>query len=190
MKLALGVPLAPFLDDDFSLLRGTLDDVHWTPQLNSHLILRLLGNINARPLLDDIDYELRKLVWEPFSIHFQQVYHRPGSHDDRLVTCPSPSDPLSQLQRNVEKRLRAATCAPVRQRFHPETTLGYVSPGRETDIIPWIQRHNLFKSQPLVVDRLELVELFGQHETLSCHAVEAYGCYGQALPLPAFNEVF
>lgn len=190
MKLALGVPLSPFLDHDFSLLRGTLDDVRWTPQQNTLLVLRSLGDINARPLLDDIDDELQKLVWEPFSLYFQQVFHRPGPHDDRLVTCPAPSDPLSHLQRNVERRLRAATCTPVRQRFHPETTLGYVAPGREIDIVPWIQRHNLFKSQPLTVDRLELVELFGQHDTLSFHGVETYGCYGQGRPLPAFNNIF
>lgn len=190
MKLSLGLPLTPFLDSDFSLLRGTLGDVRWVPQGSAFLCLRSLGEVTSRPLLDEIDYELSQLTWEPFHIVFQHVYHRLGNNDDRLTTQPIPHASLDHLYRNIERRLRAASCVPNRQRFQPETPLGFLEPGRERDTMPWIQRHNLFRSQPLTVDRLTLVEVFGHNESFSYRPLETYSCYGQAFPLPEYDDSF
>ncbi|MXV44168.1 hypothetical protein GS501_03745 [Saccharibacter sp. 17.LH.SD] len=191
MKLAIGLPTASLIDDDLSLLRGTLNDVHWVSNKHGIILLQSLGQVDRYHLIEDIGLALSTITWSPFTIKLQQILHHQGHEKDRLTSPVMPNDDLTHLQKRIASRLKAADCPPSSLKtLSPELTLGYLLPDRHHDVIPWIQRHNLFSSQPIRVDHICLIEQFGYNETLPFQVLETYSCYGQRMDPSLFSDEF
>lgn len=174
MKLSLFLTLPPTLQAELGLLRGSLDDVHWTPAERSLIPLQHLGRITSRPEMEELDMALSRLHWEPFSLTLHQVGHQMGETEDRLTVGVTPQQPLVALQKRLASALRRAGFPPPRRPAVPELTIGRLPPASPTDLIPWIQRHNLFHSSSMTVDHVSLMEVIPAGNEKQYRLLETY----------------
>lgn len=188
MKLVVGLPLSPVLDNDLSLLRGTLENVTWPSLHHNFLIFSKLNDITDRYTLAELDHALSKITWAPFSIHFQHVFHRIDSHEDRITTRAFPAEPLIHLQKKIDNCLNKLGCHSPHHVFYPEITLGFLPGGQFERITPWIQRHNLFHTQSLTVHQFVLLEEVKHHHDIFFQHLEIYEHHGQKYYHPINDE--
>ncbi|OOL19501.1 hypothetical protein AL01_00460 [Bombella intestini] len=158
MNLSLAITLSSTLQAELGLLRGSLDDVHWTPAEQSLIPLQHLGHLSSRHELEELDMALSHLRWEPFPLALHQVAHQMGDVEDRLTVGVTPQQPLLTLQKRLATALKRVGLSLPRRTVVPELTVARLAPASPTDLIPWIQRHNLFHSSEMVVDHISLVE--------------------------------
>ena len=158
MKLSLALTLSPTLQAELGLLRGSLDDVHWIPAEQCLIPLHHLGQLTSRHDMEELDMALSHLRWEPFTFALHQVSHQMGETEDRLTVGVTPQQPLIALQKRLASTLRRAGFSPARRTVVPELTIARLPPASPTDLIPWIQRHNLFHSSDMTVDHIVLTE--------------------------------
>ncbi|PHI97317.1 hypothetical protein BG621_00560 [Parasaccharibacter apium] len=165
MSFLLALPLSATMQDELNVLRDSLDEVRWLPPAHCMIPLYTLGRITARHALEELDATLSHLHWEPFSITLQEVGHHLGDVEDTLSVGITPKQALITFQKKLSTLLRRAGFAPSRRPFIPAMTIARLDPAAPTDLMTWVQRHNLFRSSPMMVDRLYLMEhLFSQGE--------------------------
>ena len=158
MRLFVALDLSPAQREALALLRGTLPGVQWVPSENYHLALRFIGEITDRYVMGEIDLALSRLSWKPFDISFSGAGLREGVTADSLTIGIERSSALETLQAQVEKTLRKAGCPPAKRRFQPSVTLGHLATSQRADAARWVQRHNLFRSEPMPVEHVTLFE--------------------------------
>lgn len=158
MNLSLAITLSSTLQAELGLLRGSLDDVHWTPAEQSLIPLQHLGPLSSRHQLEELDMTLSHLRWAPFPLALHQVAHQMGDMEDRLTVGVTPQQPLLALQKRLATTLSRAGFPSPRRTLVPELTVARLAPASPTDLIPWIQRHNLFHSSEMMVNHISLME--------------------------------
>ncbi len=158
MNLSLAITLSSTLQAELGLLRGSLDDVHWIPAEQSLIPLQHLGHLSSRHQLEELDMTLSHLRWEPFPLALHQVAHQMGDMEDRLTVGVTPQQPVLALQKRLATTLGRAGFPSPRRTVVPELTVARLAPASPTDLIPWIQRHNLFHSSEMMVDHISLME--------------------------------
>ncbi|MFT9299185.1 MAG: 2'-5' RNA ligase family protein, partial [Gluconobacter sp.] len=114
--------------------------------------------ITQRFLGGPTERALSRLSWKPFDISFSGAGLREGMTADSLTIGIERSAALETLQAQVEKTLRKAGCAPAKRRFQPSVTLGHLATTHRADAARWVQRHNLFRSEPMPVEHVTLFE--------------------------------
>ncbi|MCL1514736.1 MULTISPECIES: 2'-5' RNA ligase family protein [Acetobacteraceae] len=183
MNLSLALTLSPTIQAELGLLRGSLDDVRWSPAEQCLIPLQPLGHLNSRHEMKELDMTLSHLRWEPFSLALHQVGHQMGEMEDRLTVSLTPQAPLLALQKRLASTLRRAGLSLPRRAVVPEVTIAWLEPASPTDLIPWIQRHNLFHSSEMTVDHISLVEHLPSGTGPHLQILEAYPAQpGLALP--------
>lgn len=158
MFLSLAITLPSTIQAELGLLRGSLSDVHWLQAEQSLIPLQSLGHITSRHQLEELDIALSHFRWKPFPLALYQVAHQMGETEDRLTVGTTPQQPLLALQKRLSSTLRQAGFPSPRRPVVPELTIAHLPPASPTDLIPWIQRHNLFHSSEMMVDHITLLE--------------------------------
>ncbi|MCX5615575.1 2'-5' RNA ligase family protein [Bombella sp. TMW 2.2559] len=185
MKLSLALTLSPTIQAELGLLRGSLTDVHWTPAEQCMIPLHALGQMTSRHDMEELDLTLSHFHWAPFTLSLHQVSHQMGEMEDRLTVGVTPQQPLTALQKRLISALRRTGFPPSRRPPVPELTIARLAPASPTDLIPWIQRHNLFHSSGMMVDHISLVEHLPAGGEMHCHVLETYPTGPDLLsPLP------
>jgi len=158
LRLFVALDLSPAQREALALLRGSLPGVQWVPSENYHLTLRFIGEITDRYVMEEIDLALSRLSWKPFNVSFHGADLREGMTADSLMIGIERSEALTTLQTQVESVLRRAGCAPAKRRFQPSVTLGHLATTQRADAARWVQRHNLFRSEPMPIHHVTLFE--------------------------------
>lgn len=174
MNLSLAITLSSTLQAELGLLRGSLDDIHWTPAEQSLIPLQHLGHLSSRHQLEELDMALSHLRWEPFPLALHHVAHQMGDVEDRLTVGVTPQQPLLTLQKRLATALNRVGFPPSRRTVVPELTIARLAPASPTDLIPWIQRHNLFHSSEMMVDHISLMEHLPSSSGTHLRLVENY----------------
>lgn len=188
MSFLLVLPLSPTLQNELGLLRGSLDDVRWLPAEHCMIPLYELGHITARHALEELDATLAHLRWEPFPLSLHEVAHHMGEQDDTLTVGLTPKDTLLAFQKRLSTHLRRAGFPPSRHPFIPRMTIARLDPASPTDLIPWIQRHNLFHSETMMIERMNLMERSTFAGETHLQLLEQYTASPQILPESDFSE--
>ncbi|WP_336945111.1 RNA 2',3'-cyclic phosphodiesterase [Asaia sp. HN010] len=167
-----------------SALRRTIAGVIWYPPESYHLTLRFIGEVRARPLLEEIDHALAGINAAPVTVELSGVGIITQAGRSRLWAGLAPSDSLSTLQSRVEAALRRAGLSAEKRRFQPHVSLGVFQGEPGPDIVRWIQNHNLLRSASAEIGH---ITLFHSHKTNDEPHYEA--CADYPLTLHAYTPV-
>lgn len=179
MKLSIALPLPSEIQEDLGLLRGSLPAVDWMPQNQTFLCVRPLGQVSDGRLLEELDFAMARLRWSPFALSLKETHLLERPQRDRLVCGVAPQEPLEQLRKRVDAQLRESGFPQPRQRFRPHVAIGRLESSRRAEAALWLQRHNLFRSRDMTVDRLYVLEHFESDGASSFAPLAAYGSNGE-----------
>ena len=174
MFLSLALTLPASIQAELGLLRGSLDDVHWMQAEQCLIPLQNLGHITSRHQMEELDMALSHFRWEPFLLSLHQVAHQMGETEDRLTIGLTPRQPIIAFQKRLSSTLRQAGFPPPRRLLVPELTIARLAPASPTDLVPWIQRHNLFHSSEMMVDHITLLEQLHTDGSTCWRSLEDY----------------
>jgi 2'-5' RNA ligase len=156
MRLFVALNLPWPLRDRLGGLATGIFGARWVPRENLHLTLRFIGEVpNWRA--EEIDLALHAIKGRSFPLVLSGagLFEKAG----RVTTlwagverCP----PLEHLQAKIETALQRAGLEPERRRFVPHVTLARLDQPANDKITGFVQRNNLFRAEPLSVDRFTL----------------------------------
>lgn len=142
------------------LLLDTMDGVdgaRWQDEDQLHLTLRFVGEIDP-PLAEDLADALAQVDAPQFALAIEGVGHFAArGRPTALWARPSPSPPLADLQRKLERVCQRVGLEPEHRRFTPHVTLARL--GRTAGpVTGWLARHGALRSEAWQVDAFRLYE--------------------------------
>lgn len=157
MRLFVGLDLPRSLRERLALLPGGIPGARWVPTENYHLTLRFIGEVPAHRA-EDIDVALAALRCSPFALSFAGVgtFSKAG-REVALWVGAERNPALDRLQSKIETALQRCGLPPERRRFMPHVTLARLDASvAEARLAAYVQAHNLFRTEPIEVDRFTL----------------------------------
>ncbi|QDH13934.1 hypothetical protein E3E12_06770 [Formicincola oecophyllae] len=158
----------PSLLGELGLMRGVLPKARWARLESLHLPLRSF-TLPGRHEAAALDSALEHVRWKAFDMTLREVFitppppHAPNP-ELGLEVGAAPPGPLEALQKKVENAVRSAGLPPRKSRWQPRLHLGAIPEGYLDDAVRWMQRHNLFRSLPMRVDRFFIAETWPDPE--------------------------
>ena len=157
-RLFVALRPPPVIRDRLTDTMEGIENARWQSDEQLHLTLRYLGEVDERQV-DDIAGELDRIKLAPFSLQLDGVgsFERKGV-PRALWIRPATSEPLSVLQRKVERACTCAGCEAETRRFTPHITVarlnmssgpigGYLASGSVRDLPAWpVDAFLLFES--------------------------------------------
>lgn len=156
MRLFVALELPETVRDQLARLMLGLPGVRWVPPANYHLTLRFIGEVNA-PEAEEVDLALAGIRAKPFELRLSGLgtFEKAGRVQS-LHAVAERTPGLQHLQAKIETALQRAGLPPERRRFAPHVTLA------RTDLAPldrlagFLQAHNLFRTEPVLVEHFVL----------------------------------
>lgn len=166
MLYCLACLLPSNLEDDLSLLRGSLPHIDWAPRTPLLLPLLQFYSSSNNPLLEDLHYDLSMMKWKNFALSLQNIFLNskklPPQHLSQnlfeIQLAVANNQELENLQQKITHLLYKNNIKPSIKNFIPHYLLGRIAHLYHEEAIKWVQRHNLFKSQELSINELVLIE--------------------------------
>jgi RNA 2',3'-cyclic 3'-phosphodiesterase len=157
MRLFVGLELARELRERVALLAGAgIPGARWVPPENYHVTLRFIGEA-PRYLAEEIDHALAALKAPSFELTLAGIgTFAKGGRSQSLWLGVERSEPLERLRGKIEMALQRCGLEPERRRFQPHLTLARLDNGVETKIAAFVQAHNLFRAEPVLVQHFTL----------------------------------
>ena len=156
MRLFVALDLPRSLRTRLSFLGGGLPGVRWVPPENYHVTLRFIGEL-PKWRAEEIDEALCNLRASSFSLQLAGVgaFSKAGRVTSLWVGVER-TPALEHLQQKIETALRRAGLDRERRRFTPHVTLARLDGVPEAKVAAWVQSHNLFRSEPIAIERFTL----------------------------------
>jgi 2'-5' RNA ligase len=156
MRLFVAIDLPWSVRRQLAALATGIPGARWVGEDQLHLTLRFIGEVPPWRA-EEIDLALHGLRGRgfTFSLAGAGLFERAG-RVTTLYAGVERSPPLELLQSKVETALQRAGLDPERRRFVPHVTLARMDLPVTEKITGFIQRNNLFRSEPLVIDRVTL----------------------------------
>jgi 2'-5' RNA ligase len=157
MRLFVALDLPAEIKSRLAALSGGIPGLRWVPPENYHLTLRFIGEVN-RPGAEEVDEALAMIRARPFDLTLGGlgIFERQGRVQSLWVGAERSSG-LAHLQAKVETALQRAGLEPERRRFAPHVTLARPDGVAPIDkLIGFVQAHNLFRTEPVRVERFIL----------------------------------
>ena len=156
MRLFVALDLPNALRTRLSWLAGGLPGVRWVAPENYHVTLRFIGELPGYRA-DEVDLALAGLRAPSFTLQLAGVgtFAKAGRVNTLWVGVER-NPQLDHLQAKVETALQRAGLDRERRRFAPHVTLARMDGVAEAKVAAWVQGHNLFRSEPVPVERFTL----------------------------------
>jgi len=156
MRLFVGLELPRPLKQRLAVLAGGIPGARWVPAENFHLTLRFIGEVPAHRA-EEIDHALATLRTRGFALTLAGVgTFAKGGRDTQLWVGVERNPQLDHLQAKIETALQRAGLEPERRRFAPHVTLARLDNAAPGKLATFVQAHNLFRSEPVPVERFVL----------------------------------
>jgi 2'-5' RNA ligase len=153
MRLFVGLDLPWPLKQRLAVLAGGIPGARWVPAENFHITLRFIGEVPAHRA-EEIDLALASLRTRGFSLVLAGVgTFAKGGRDTQLWVGVERNPQLDHLQAKIETALQRVGLEPERRRFAPHVTLARLDNAAPAKLAGFVQAHNLFRSEPVPVDR-------------------------------------
>ncbi len=156
MRLFAGLELPWEVKTQLAALAGGVPGARWIPAENYHLTLRFIGEVVPHQA-EEYDHALAAVRGRGFPLVLASVgtFARAG-RETTLWVGVERNDALAALRTKIETALQRAGAAPDRRRFAPHVALARLDNAALPRLAAFLQRHSLFRSAPLVVDRFTL----------------------------------
>jgi RNA 2',3'-cyclic 3'-phosphodiesterase len=156
VRLFVALSLPHALRTRLSFLGGGLPGVRWVPPENYHVTLRFIGELPGYRA-EEVDHALSGLKAPGFHLQLAGVgtFEKAGRVASLWVGVER-NPALDHLQAKVETALQRAGVERERRRFQPHVTLARLDGAPVAKVAGWVQAHNLFRSEPVAVDRFTL----------------------------------
>jgi 2'-5' RNA ligase len=156
MRLFVGLALPAALRCRLAGLAGGVPGARWVPPENYHVTLRFIGEVAAHEA-EEIDHALAALSARGFPLVLAGVgtFSRAGRETTLWVGVMRSAE-LDLLQSKIETALQRAGLAPERRRFAPHVTLARLDNPAEAKLAAFVQRHNLFRAEPVPIEQFTL----------------------------------
>ena len=163
--IALSIPVA--VDNALREICHSVSGARFTLPGNFHLTLRFMGELNFKAF-SDLRGALHGIRAEPFTLAVRGVGHFPlrgapralwaGASVNDVGPQDSPLDPLTRLQRKVEKTVVALGHKPEGRNFHAHVTLARLSAGHGISerVAQFLATNSLFRAEPIAVNAFHL----------------------------------
>jgi 2'-5' RNA ligase len=156
MRLFVGLDLPDLLRSRLAALAGGVPGARWVPAENYHVTLRFIGEVPAHQA-EEIDHALAALRARGFPLVLAGVgtFSRAG-RETTLWVGVERSPQLDHLQSKIETACQRAGLQPERRRFAPHVTLARLDNAAPSKLAAFVQRHNLFRAEPVPVEHFTL----------------------------------
>ena len=156
LRLFVALALPEELTDQLSAIAMGLPGARWIRPANYHLTLRFIGDVQNWQA-DEVDEALAGIRARPFrlSLHGLGTFEKQGRIQS-IHVCAERNDALTHLQNKVETALRRVGMPSERKRFTPHVTLARADSVQPDKLIEYVQRHNLFRAEPVMVESFVL----------------------------------
>jgi 2'-5' RNA ligase len=156
MRLFVGLDLPWLLKQHLQSLAGGLPGAKWVPVENYHLTLRFIGETPTHQA-EEVDHALASLRARGFSLSLAGLgtFSRSG-RPTAIWVGAERSPELDHLQNKVETALQRIGIERERRRFAPHVTLARIDNVPEAKLAAYVQAHNLFRAEPVPVERFTL----------------------------------
>lgn len=156
MRLFVAIPLPEALCTELAGFAGGLDNTRWVEPDNMHLTLRFLGEIDGRETAD-VDAALGAIDAPAFDMELKGLgTFGSGKKVQTLWVGVEAPEPLFRLQTKVEQAAQRAGQPGERRKFKPHVTIARFKGPPGHKLGDFLQRHGLFRSGPIYVDRFRL----------------------------------
>ena len=179
MRLFVGLEMPWQLRQRVAVLAGAgVPGARWVPPENYHVTLRFIGEAPGH-LAEEIDHALAALQAPAFDLTLSGIgTFGKGGRSQTLWLGVERNDMLERLQGKIETALQRCGLEPERRRFQPHVTLARLENTSEAKLAAFVQAHNLFRSDPFLVDHYTLFSsLLGKDHAVYRPEVE-YGLAG------------
>ena len=167
MRLFIALSIPDATEDALREICHSVAGARFISPGNFHLTLRFMGELDSeafctlRNALYDIDFQ-------PFNLTLRGVGHFPlrgiprtlwaGAYTDPIQPKGCARDPLTSLQRQIEKRVIGLGHQPDKRQFHPHVTLARLSDcrGISERVAQFLAANSLWRTEPFVVDAFHL----------------------------------
>lgn len=157
MRLFVAIDLPWDLRERLALLasRG-IPGARWVPPENYHLTLRFIGEAQGWQA-EEIDHALSALRGRSFPLTLAGVgtFSKAG-RPTQLWVGVQRNPTLDHLHAKIETTLQRVGLAPERRRFAPHVTLARLDNPVEAKLAAFVQQHNLFRADPVMVEHFTL----------------------------------
>lgn len=156
MRLFVGLELPAELRSRLAVLAGGVPGARWVPAENYHITLRFIGEVAAHQA-EEIDHGLAALRARRFPLVLAGVgtFSRAG-RETTLWVGVERSPPLDLLHSKIETACQRAGLEPERRRFAPHLTLARLDNAAPTKLAAFVQAHNLFRAEPVIIEHFTL----------------------------------
>ena len=148
MRLFVALELPEEVKDRLASLTGGVPGVRWVRPENYHLTLRFIGEVPGY-MAEELDLALANIRAKPFALSLSGLgTFEKGCRVQSLHVVAERTPGLAHLQAKIETALQRAGLPPERKRFAPHVPL--------PKLAGFIQAHNLFRTEPVMVERFVL----------------------------------
>jgi RNA 2',3'-cyclic 3'-phosphodiesterase len=176
MRLFVGLELPWELRQRIAMLAGAgIPGARWVPPENYHVTLRFIGE-TPRYLAEEIDHALAALKAPAFPLALAGIgtFAKGGRAQSLWVGVERNAD-MDRLRSKVDTALQRCGLEPERRRFQPHLTLARLDNTSEAKLAGYVQAHNLFRAEPVIMDHFTLFSsLLGKEQPVYTAEV-AYG---------------
>jgi 2'-5' RNA ligase len=157
MRLFVGIELPRELRSRIALLASAgIPGARWVPPENYHVTLRFIGEA-PRYLAEEIDHALAALQAPAFALTLGGIgTFVKGGRSQLLWLGVERSEKLERLQSKIETALQRCGLEPERRKFQPHVTLARLDGAAEAKLAGFVQGHNLFRADPVLVEHFTL----------------------------------
>jgi RNA 2',3'-cyclic 3'-phosphodiesterase len=138
-----------------SFLRGGLPSARWIDAENYHLTLRFIGDVESR-MADEIVAALDRVRRAPFPVTLRGLGAFGGKKPHSVYADVEPSQPLDQLQGEIDRILKRLGLPSDPRKFTPHVTLARLRNGRSEDAAHYLALRGGFRAPSFPVSRFVL----------------------------------
>jgi RNA 2',3'-cyclic 3'-phosphodiesterase len=161
-RLFIGLEIPDDVADKLSALRGGIAGARWSDPDDYHVTLRFIGDIEPR-LADDLVDALEGVRAKPLRVEFDGLGAFGGDKPHTVVARVRANDALSDLQGELERRVRRLGLAPEPRKFTPHVTLARLRRATPHDVAAYLTIRPALALPAFVADR---VALFSARESV------------------------
>ncbi|MEI8144889.1 MAG: RNA 2',3'-cyclic phosphodiesterase [Alphaproteobacteria bacterium] len=146
-RLFTGLEIPAVMAEELASLSGGLFGARWCDPEDFHITLRFIGDVDDRTAHDIADL-LHAVRRRAFEVKLTGLGCFGGDKPRSVFIDVAPSQPMLELQAEIERIMRRVGLPPEPRKFKPHVTLGRL--GREVtarSVADWIAIRGLFMSR-------------------------------------------
>ncbi|WP_421990176.1 RNA 2',3'-cyclic phosphodiesterase [Roseococcus sp.] len=156
MRLFVALDLPQEVKIRLSAMCGGIPGVRWVKPENYHLTLRFIGEVPGY-MAEELDIALASIRAKPFELSLSGLgtFEKSGRVQS-LHVAAERTPGLAHLQAKIETAMQRAGLPPERKKFAPHVTLARSDGSSLNKLAGFVQAHNLFRSEPVMVEHFVL----------------------------------